>query len=63
MNIDDKIWHDNANYYCEETNWEDSATTNLPPGTEIMVYNNSTQNIVSTWFVAKSGKFIRYIVK
>lgn len=61
MNIDDKIWHDRAYYYCEENNFDESATTNLRPGTEVMVYNNTEQNVVSTWFVSKSGKFIRYL--
>ena len=60
MNIDDKIWHSETDYYCEENDWNSSATTKLLPGTEITIYSDSDQSVKSLWFVSKTGKFILY---
>lgn len=60
MNIDNKIWHSETNYYCEENDFNKEAETELLPGTDILVYNEESQRVVSAWFVNDTKQFIKY---
>lgn len=60
MNLDDKIWNDEKNYFIEDADWQDGATTKLVPGTELIRYSDTTGQTIATYFASKTGKWIKY---
>lgn len=58
--MDQYIWNNGKDYFIEETNWDDTATTKLPAGTELCRYSDTTKATTGFYFASKTGKWIHY---
>lgn len=57
---DKKIWNNEKDYFIEVNEFDITKPTQLPKGTELTVYNESTQVTVMTCFASPNGIWISY---
>ena len=58
--MDKKIWNNGKDYFIEETDFDPNKQTQLPKGTELTVYNESTKVVIGIYFASPNGNWISY---
>lgn len=58
--MDKKIWNNGKDYFIEVNDFDPTKKTQLPKGTELTVYNESTKLSEGTYFSSPEGSWIQY---
>lgn len=58
--MDKKIWNNEKDYFIDINDFDINKKTQLPKGTELTVYNESTQKTEMTCFASPNGIWIEY---
>ena len=58
--MDKKIWNHAKDYFIEQSDFDINNKTQLSPGAELTVYNETTHYTVDTCFCTPNGVWVSY---